>query len=222
MQECVAASTSVGMISLEVTRLCGRTDMSQQDVTIALGALAAGEAGARDTLLQLVYEELRKLAESRMRQESPGQTLQATALVHEAYLRLVGEDAAKWESRAHFFHAAAEAMRRILIERARRRKRLKHGGGRLRFDVDDAAQAEAAVTDEADPAQMLALDEALERLQREDARLAQVVMLRFFGGLSVERVAEVLGVSDRTVKRDWEFARAWLLKEMRGVGAQHE
>lgn len=196
--------------------------MSQQDVTIALGALAAGEAGARDTLLQLVYEELRKLAESRMRQESPGQTLQATALVHEAYLRLVNEDATKWENRAHFFHAAAEAMRRILIERARRRKRLKHGGGRLRFDVDDAPVVEAAPSDEADPSELLALDEALERLAREDGRLAQVVMLRFFGGLSVERVAEILGVSDRTVKRDWEFARAWLLKEMRGAGAQKD
>ncbi len=210
------------MISLEATALCGRLDMSQQDVTIALGALAAGDAGARDTLLQLVYEELRKLAESRMRQESPGQTLQATALVHEAYLRLVSEDAAKWENRAHFFHAAAEAMRRILIERARRRKRLKHGGGRLRFDVDEVPVVEVAASPEADPGELLALDEALERLAKEDARLAQVVMLRFFGGLSVERVAEVLGVSDRTVKRDWEFARAWLLKEMRGAGAQEQ
>ncbi|HLP85220.1 MAG TPA: ECF-type sigma factor [Phycisphaerales bacterium] len=205
------------MISLESSGIRGRMGMGRHEVTVALGALAAGDSAARDTLLELVYDELRKLAENRLRQEPAGQTLQATALVHEAYLRLVnerdGDEPGHWQGRAHFFAAAAEAMRRILIERARRRKRMRHGGGRLRVDLADADLANV----HEDPAELLALDEVLTRLEREDARLAQVVSLRFFGGMAIPQVAELLGVSDRTIKRDWEFARAWLLKEMHGV-----
>mgnify|MGYP000945125049 CR=1 FL=1 len=179
-----------------------------------LQAIAEGKPRASEELLPLVYEELRRLASARMAQEPAGHTLQATALVHEAYLRLVKEEDVRWQGRAHFFAAAAEAMRRILIERARRRGRIKHGGEHKHVSVDDfepgASQSGGNEVD------LLALDESLERLKKEDPRLERVVTLRFFGGLSVEQAAEVLNISERTIKRDWEFARAWLFREMTG------
>ncbi|HYF16189.1 MAG TPA: ECF-type sigma factor [Phycisphaerales bacterium] len=179
-----------------------------ETVTDALASLERGEAGARERLMALVYDELRALARARMAEESPGATLEPTALVHEAYLRLVGERA-PWRSRGQFFGAASLAMRRILVDRARARAAQKRGGDRDRVTVADF---------EADPAaggvDIVALDDALTRLGAMDARLAEVVQLRFFAGLSVEQTAEALGSSERTVKRDWSFARAWLHKEL--------
>jgi RNA polymerase sigma factor (TIGR02999 family) len=178
-------------------------------VTRILGDMAAGKRDASAELLPLVYEQLRRAAQQSMAQERVGHTLSATALVHEAYVRLVGDQDAKWDGRGHFYAAAAEAMRRILIEHARGRGRVKRGGGRQRVPlsvVDLAA--------EQDPEQILALDAAIERLAVEDGRLAEIVRLRFYAGLSVEETAAALGVSDRTVKRDWAFARAWLQREL--------
>lgn len=160
----------------------------------------------------LVYGELRELAERQMSQERPGLTLQPTALVHEAYLRLLNAGSG-WESPRHFFGAAAEAMRRILIERARRVSRIKHGGGKRREALEDVD----APTEDADPGALLALDEALGELRALDPVLADVVMLRYFAGLSVVQTAEVLGRSERSVKYDWAAARAWLLRRMGGV-----
>ena len=166
---------------------------------------AAGE------LLPLVYDQLRKLAAQRLAQEKPGQTLQATALVHEAYLRLVGAaDDRHWEGRGHFFAACAEAMRRILVDNARRKRRAKHGGGRRRVPLDDVAALPAATDD------LLALDEALTRLAAAAPEAAQLVQLRYFAGLSVEEAAESLGVARATAYRHWTFARAWLLEELAG------
>jgi RNA polymerase sigma factor (TIGR02999 family) len=179
------------------------------DVTQMLGALERGDPHAAGRLLPLVYDELRKLAAQRMAQEPPGQTLQPTALVHEAYLRLVGQGDPGWESRGHFFAAAAEAMRRILVENARRKQTVKHGGEQKRVDLFDD-QVMAPPPDE----RLLALDEALERFAREQPRMAELVKLRFFAGLPVEQVAVLLGISPRTAKRDWTFARAWLRREM--------
>ena len=176
------------------------------EVTELLAAISSGQGAAAEQLLPLVYAELRELAHRRMRGEGP-QTLQPTALVHEAYLRLVQGDPS-WDSRAHFFAAAAEAMRRILIERARRQGRLCHGGGQLRLDLD---QAEIGI--EADD-QLLALDQALDRLQLIDARMAQVVKLRYYAGMSLTEVAQALAVAPRTVNRDWLAARAWLQREL--------
>lgn len=189
---------------------------AQTEVTRVLHAIAKGDARAHNELLPLVYDELRKLAAARMAQEPAGHTLQPTALVHEAYLRLVKEEDAKWQGRGHFFAAAAEAMRRILIERARRRGRIKHGGGRGHVSVEDFDPGASKGSPE--DLDLLALDESLDKLKKADPRLERVVTLRFFGGLSVEQTAEVLEVSERTVKRDWEFARAWLFREMRGSG----
>lgn len=179
------------------------------EVTRILDAIQQGDPNAAEELLPLVYDELRKLAAHRMAGEDPGQTLQATALVHEAWLRLGGDDQPSWQNRAHFFAAAAEAMRRILIDNARRKNYLRHGGGAERVNLDGLDLA-ASVDDE----QLLALNEALDHLAAHDATKAQVVKLRFFAGLTNEQVARVLGVSEPTVKRHWAYARAWLFREM--------
>jgi RNA polymerase sigma factor (TIGR02999 family) len=180
------------------------------DVTRLLDAAAAGDRRAAADLLPLVYEELRALAAARMAAEAPGQTLQATALVHEAYLRLVGGErrgsSPPWSGRGHFFAAAAEAMRRILVEAARRKRRVKHGGGRRRVDLDEVATAGPG--DRADD--LLALDEALERLAAEEPAKAELVKLRYFAGLTLEDAAACQGVSLATAKRRWAVARAWL------------
>src|SRR5262245_22566596 len=191
-----------------VEDLQSRAAMS--DVTEILTAIDQGQACA-DELLPLVYEELRKLAAARMAQESPGQTLQPTALVHEAWLRLVGDSNPKFDGRAHFFAAAAEAMRRILIENARRRRALRHGGGQARVDIQNVDLAVAVQDDE-----LLAVHEALEKLATEDKQMAELVKLRFFVGLSNKQCAEMFGVSEPTVERRWSFARAWLFHAIRG------
>jgi RNA polymerase sigma factor (TIGR02999 family) len=175
------------------------------DVTRLLNAIDRGEPQAAERLLPLVYDELRKLAAQRLADEKPGQTLQATALVHEAYLRLVGGDPARlWSGRGHFFAAAAEAMRRILVENARRKKRDKHGGGRRRVSLGDRPAAERT------PEDLLALDDALTRLAAEDPAAAGLVKLRFYAGASVEEAADALGVSRAQGYRLWNYARAWL------------
>jgi RNA polymerase sigma factor (TIGR02999 family) len=176
------------------------------DVTGILSAIEQGDPKAAEQLLPLVYDELRKLAAQKLAQEKPGQTLQATALVHEAYFHLVdAEKAEGWDSRGHFFAAAAEAMRRILVNRARDKKRRKRGGGQKCIDFD-----EANLSYEAPGADILALDEALEKLQEEHPACAQLVKLRFFSGLTQEESARVLGVTRRTADRYWAYARAWL------------
>jgi RNA polymerase sigma factor (TIGR02999 family) len=178
-------------------------------ITQLLAAIGSGDRAASDELLPLVYDQLRVLARKKMAGESPGHTLQPTALVHEAYLRLVG-DAADWDSRGHFYVAAAEAMRRILVERARRYDRQKHGGGRQRVPL---AGADVATQDD-DAIDVLALDTALRDLQSKDPRLYDVVMLRHFTGLSNEETALALGISERTVSREWSYARLWLVKAL--------
>ena len=176
------------------------------DVTRILSAIEQGDPSAAEQLLPLVYDELRKLAAHRLAQEKPGQTLQATALVHEAYLRLVGsEQVQNWNSRGHFFAAAAEAMRRILIENARRKTADKRGGQRKRVSLDHADAVAVAPPDE-----LLALDEALERLERHDPVAGKLVKLRYYAGLSLEHAAEALGISSATAYRHWTFGRAWL------------
>jgi RNA polymerase sigma factor (TIGR02999 family) len=175
------------------------------EVTLLLQAASRGQAQASEELLPLVYDELRRLAAARMAREMAGQTLQPTALVHEAWVRLVEDGSRTWENRAHFFAAAAEAMRRILIERARRRSRLKHGGGQERLNLDDLDVAAALPDDK-----ILLMDEALERLKAEDPETAKVVVLKFFGGLTNEEIVRILGTSDRTVRRQWTYAKAWL------------
>ncbi len=178
------------------------------DVTRILCAIETGDQHAAEQLLPLVYSELRKLAAQRLAQEKPGQTLQATALVHEAYLRLVGPTSAgapQFTGRGHFFAAAAEAMRRILIESARRKKSGKHGGAHRRVELGDI-DVPAPQSDE----RWLLLDEALERLTREDAAAAQVAKFRLFAGLSADDAADLLGISRATAFRHWTFARAWL------------
>jgi RNA polymerase sigma factor (TIGR02999 family) len=179
------------------------------DVTRILAAIEQGDARAADQLLPAVYEELRRLAAQKMSRERPGQTLQATALVHEAYIRLVGAKNQDWKGRTHFFAAAAEAMRRILIENARRKKSLKHGGGFQRVELDDA---EIAVEDPS--TSLIALDEALTRLAREDRALAELVKLRYFAGLTLDQVAKIQGVSRRSASSHWAYARAWLHREI--------
>jgi RNA polymerase sigma factor (TIGR02999 family) len=180
------------------------------DVTRILKAVEQGDPQAAEQLLPLVYDELRRLAVQRLAQEKPGQTLQATALVHEAYLRLVDvEQAQHWNSRGHFFAAAAEAMRRILIERARRKRRIRHGGDRQRIDLDSLE-----LVDEGTSESLLALDEALERLAGEERVAAEVVKLRYFAGLTTEQAAEALGISVRTADRHWVYAKAWLYQRL--------
>ncbi len=183
------------------------------DVTRILNAIEQGDAKAADELLPLVYEELRLLAAQKLSQEKPGQTLQATALVHEAYIRLVEGAEQNWNSRGHFFKAAAEAMRRILIESARRKGRLKRGGD-LQKDANlpvDALESQMNLSTD----DLMALDEALTRMANEDSALADVVKLHCFAGLPLVRVAEIMGVSGRTTERHWSFARAWLRRELR-------
>jgi len=181
----------------------------RQDITGVLQAISAGQESAADRLLPLVYDELRKLARARMAREKAGATLQPTALVHEAYLRLFAGAHPRWENRAHFFVAAAEAMRRILIERARRRTRLKHGGAYERVTLsDDLAGPDP------EPETLLALDEALTRLASRDPNMSRVVELRYFTGLTVEETARALGLAPRTVNRLWVAARAWLQREL--------
>ena len=182
------------------------------EVTRILDAIGRGDLQAASRLLSLVYDELRRMAADKLAREAPGHTLQATALVHEAYLRLVDTDHAQpWNSRAHFFSAAAEAMRRILIERARHRQRLRHGGGRTRIDLDEACPMVSPPSDD-----LLALDEALTRLAAHDPVRAELVKLRFFAGLTMPEAAQALGVSLATAERYWTFARTWLYTELTG------
>lgn len=176
------------------------------DVTQILSRVDAGDPRVAEELLPIVYDELRKLAAARLTQEKPGQTLQATALVHEAYLRLVGSNgASSWDNRGHFFAAAAEAMRRILIERARRNRRIKHGGALKRADLVDAVDPSSRHDDE-----MIAVNDTLDDLARQDPGAADVVKLRYFGGFTVDEVADLLQISSSTVKRRWNFARVWI------------
>jgi RNA polymerase sigma factor (TIGR02999 family) len=183
------------------------------DITQILQAIGRGEGHAASELLPLVYEELRRLAGMRMAQESAGQTLQPTALVHEAWLRLVCDGDRSWQNRAHFFGAAAEAMRRILIENARRKSRLKRGGNLVRVDIESVDLAATTPDDK-----MLLIDEALEQLQTEDPERAKVVVMKFFGGMTNQEVAESLGVTERTVERQWAYAKAWIYQCLKTKG----
>lgn len=180
------------------------------DVTHILSQIESGDPSAAEQLLPLVYEELRKLAAARLAQEKPGQTLQATALVHEAYIRLVNVDVAQhWGSRGHFFSAAAEAMRRILVEQARRKDGPKAGGGHQRVELSHL-QVEMPAQD----LNVLALNEALDRLQSKDPRAAELIKLRFFVGMTIQQAAETLGISISTAKSEWTYAKNWLRAEM--------
>lgn len=181
-----------------------------QDVTQILDAMGQGDRQAAEQLLPLLYQELRRLATKLMSLEAPGQTLQATALVHEAWVRLVDStEEQKWNHRGHFFAAAAEAMRRILVEKARRKQRVKHGGTHHQLDLDVEGLVCAIPSD-----QILALDEALQRFAQEEPEKAQLVKLRFFAGLSIEEAAEILSISRATATRHWTYARAWLYHAM--------
>jgi RNA polymerase sigma factor (TIGR02999 family) len=185
------------------------------DVTQILSAIEQGDSGAAEQLLPLVYDELRQLAAQRLSQESPGQTLQATALVHEAYLRLVGvQETPQWDSRGHFFAAAAEAMRRILIDRARRKRSGKRGGGLQRVELDAGAVLAAEAATAADD--LLALDGALSQFEAEEPLKARLVKLRYFAGLSLADTARAMGISAATAKRHWVYARAWLYTKIHG------
>jgi RNA polymerase sigma factor (TIGR02999 family) len=180
------------------------------EVTRIMAAIERGDLHAAEQLLPLVYDELRKLAAQKIAQEKPGQTLQATALVHEAYLRLVDTDKAlRWDSRGHFFAAAAEAMRRILVDRAREKGRQKRGGTLHRLHIDDIALATKITPD-----QLLAIDEALEKLMLDDPTAAQLVKLRYFAGLTVDEAGQALGISTTTAYRHWNYARAWIHVEL--------
>jgi RNA polymerase sigma factor (TIGR02999 family) len=181
------------------------------EITAIIDAIERGDDSAAEKLLPTAYSELRRIAASKMAGEASGHTLQPTALVHEAYLRMAGPDGRQrsWKSRAHFFSAAAEAMRRVLIEHARRKQSLKRGGGRVRTPLDEAGLVMEAPSEE-----LLAVNEALRALESEDPDLARVVILRYFGGLTVPQIADVLGVSERTVNRQWACARAWLYREI--------
>ena len=177
------------------------------DINHLLDTLQEGDPVAADQLLVLVYSELRRLAAAKMAREAPGQTLQPTALVHEAWLRL-GGDGQRWENRAHFFGAAAEAMRRILIDRARRKLAARHGGGQPRIEADEIEIAAPTEKDD----ELLAVHEALGQLAAHDPRKAELVKLRYFAGLTIDEAADVLGISPPTAKRDWTYARAWLFR----------
>jgi RNA polymerase sigma factor (TIGR02999 family) len=183
------------------------------DVTRVLNALQHGDSQVAAELLPLVYQELRKLATSKMAHEAPGQTLQPTALVHEAWLRLAGHENQTWDSRAHFFGAAAEAMRRILIDNARRKKALRHGGGQVRLEVEELELAAPAPDD-----QLLAINEALDKFAALDPSKAELVKLRYFAGLTIQEAAGVLRISEATAKRWWVYARAWLYSEVGANG----
>ena len=181
------------------------------DVTRILSRIESGDPSAAEQLLPLVYDELRKLAAAKLAKEKPGQTLQATALVHEAYLRLVDtEKALQWNSRGHFFTAAAEAMRRILVENARRKHQVGRGGGRCRIAIDMVQ-----VSDDAPSEELLALDESLRRLEEHDPAAAELVKLRYFAGMTMAQAADALGMSLRTAERNWTYARSWLHRDLR-------
>jgi RNA polymerase sigma factor (TIGR02999 family) len=183
------------------------------EITQVLVRIQNGDPSAAEALLPLVYEELRELAAQKMAQEKPGHTLQATALVHEAYLRLVDvEQRQRWDGRGHFFAAAAEAMRRILVERARRKKAVKHGGGRHRVNMDTVAIVAPENSDD-----LIAISEALDRLAALDPVKAEVVKLRYFAGLTIEECAESLGISGATAKRHWSYSRVWLFEQVSGT-----
>ena len=182
------------------------------DVTRILNAIEQGDAGATDQLLPLVYEELRLLAAQKLSQERPGQTLQATALVHEAYLRLVGTEDQSWDNKGHFFKAAAEAMRRILIENARRKRTDRRGGDQKRVELNESAISGARECTAL--SEILTLDEALEKLEEKDRLKADLIKLRFYAGLTIEQSAKSLGISLTTAKTHWAYARAWLLREV--------
>jgi RNA polymerase sigma factor (TIGR02999 family) len=201
----------------EVPRAEGHVAVPTNDVTCILAAIEQGEPQTAEQLLPLVYDELKKLAAAKLARERPGQTLQATALVHEAYLRLVGGgDDAQWESGRHFFMAAAEAMRRILVDDARRKQSLKHGGGWRKCDVDDV---DALAPSEPEPElDLAALDAALKRLAEVDPPKAKLVELRYFAGLTGDQASVVLGISPSSADRQWVYARAWLRREL-GFGA---
>jgi len=179
------------------------------DVTRILDAIEQGDERAADKLLPLVYKELRLLAAQKLSRELPGQTLQATALVHEAYIRLVGGEAENWDSGRHFFAASAEAMRRILVDNARRKKSQKRGGGLQRLDLDNLA-----VISKNPPDNIIELDEALTKLANQEPEVVELVKLRYFGGLTLEQAAKVKGISRRTAGRHWNYARLWLYREM--------
>jgi RNA polymerase sigma factor (TIGR02999 family) len=181
------------------------------DLTQILQSMDRNGGRRSDEILPLIYEDLRRHAGVQMSHESPGQTLQPTALVHEAWLRMVGDGDRVWQNRAHFFGAAAEAMRRILIESARRKARLKRGGNQLRLDIDEVELAETSPEEK-----VLLIDEAVEKLRAQDPERAQVVILKFFGGFTNQEVAESLGVTERTIERHWAFAKAWLFQSIRG------
>lgn len=183
------------------------------DVTRLLNDATAGDPKAAESLLPLVYEDLRQLASVRMAQEPAGQTLQPTALVHEAWMRLHAEDHC-WENRRHFFSAAAEAMRRILIDRARKKRRVRHGGDLARVDVHDVD-----IASESQPETVLFMHEALERLASKDPVVAELIKLRYFAGVPNEEAAAMLGMSERTARRHWAYARAWLAREIKGESA---
>src|SRR5262245_26059578 len=188
------------------------------DATRILSAIEQGDPKASEELLPLVYHELRQLAQQRLAREKPGQTLQATALVHEAYVRLVGDQGAQgWDSRGLFFAAAAEAMRRILVENARRKRAERHGGRLERHDLDAIDIAAPAPSED-----LLALDEALTKLEAEDSVKGQLVKLRYFTGLSEEDAASILGISRTTAQRHWRYAKVWLLKQLRGAAGPEE
>ncbi len=192
-----------------ITRFLSSTFTPVSDVTVILDAMQRGEPKAAEELLSLVYDELRRLAARKMAGESPGHTLQATALVHEAWLRLAGNGQPTFAGRAHFFAATAEAMGQILIDHARRKQSLKRGGGVPKLDLD-----QVDVAARADDETLLLINEALERLAKEDSPAAELIKLRFFVGLTNDEAARVLGISERSAKRYWTFARAWLYREI--------
>lgn len=182
------------------------------DITLVLEAINRGENQAAEKLLPLVYSELRNLAAARMLQESAGHTFQPTALVHEAWLRLVGDNRQNWKSRAYFFAAAAEAMRRILVEHARRKARFKHGGGQERLNIENLEIADTGPDEK-----ILLVDEALEKLERTHPERARVVVLKFFGGMTNKEVADLLGIGERSVDRHWVCAKAWLFQALQST-----
>lgn len=186
------------------------------DVTHSLNTTGRGDESAAEELLSLVYEELRRLAIAKMASEAPGQTLQPTALVHEAWLRLTSDEKRKWNDRTHFFAAAAEAMRRILVDNARRKRASRHGGGQQRVEMREYASAIIENDDK-----VLAVNEALEKLTVLDPQKAELVALRYFVGMTIEQAAEALGISERTAKRYWAFARAWLHEEIKAQEKNH-
>lgn len=194
-----------------MTAITGYAETPMSDVTRMLSAIEQGDPSAAQQLLPLVYDELRKLASHHLAREKPGQTLQPTALVHEAYMRLLGPspEHQHWENRGHFFAAAAEAIRRILIENVRRKRRIKHGGDRKRIDIKDVAQITEEPADD-----LIDLDEALRKLEGVDADAAQVIKLRYFAGLTMQQTADALGISLRTAERNDAYARTWLHRKL--------